>query len=95
LLTAWERQAQRLNPPDNTELSHQIAPEIWEWIVGDLRVPYFFDGGRIIVCTHGFLKKGRKTKQADIDRATRERERYFGAQESRSIVLDDEVATTW
>src|SRR5947209_9241090 len=48
-------------PPRNVETSHKIAGEIWELIAGRLRVLWFYDAGRLIVCSHGFVTRTRKT----------------------------------
>jgi hypothetical protein len=45
-------------PPRNTEISHQIKGKLFEFIQGRLRVLWFYDEGRLIICTSGFVKKG-------------------------------------
>src|SRR4026209_778734 len=47
-------------PLHSVEASHKIAGEIWELIAGRLRVLWFYDQGRLVVCSHGFLKRPRK-----------------------------------
>src|SRR4030043_1852782 len=54
-------------PPRNTEISHQIKGKLFEFIQGRLRVLWFYDEGRLIICTNGFVKKGRKTPRGEID----------------------------
>lgn len=56
-------------PPRNVEISHKISGEIWEFIAGRLRVLWFYDAGKVIVCSHGFVKDTRKTPVGEIDRA--------------------------
>src|ERR1700693_1345113 len=48
-------------PPRNVYVSHQLGGKIFEFTRGDLRVLYFTDEGRIVICTHGLLKKTKKT----------------------------------
>ncbi len=45
-----------------------------------LRIVFFFDGfldGEVVVCTNAFHKTGSSTPEADLERALRERARYF------------------
>ncbi len=56
-------------PPRNVETSHKIAGEVWELIAGRLRVLWFYDEGRLVVCSHGFVKRTRKTPAGEIERA--------------------------
>ena len=44
---------------------------------GGTRVLWFYDRNRIIVCTHGFVKKGPKTPRKEIDKAQAIRRLYF------------------
>jgi hypothetical protein len=48
-------------PPRNTEIFHQIKGKLFEFIQERLRVLWFYDEGRLIFCTSGFVKEGRKT----------------------------------
>jgi phage-related protein len=76
-------------PPRNVELSHKIAGEIWELIAGRVRVLWFYDEGRLVICSHGFVKRTRKTPQRDIDRALAAYQAYRAARRSRIVVLED------
>jgi hypothetical protein len=56
----------------NDELCHYVDKDekIWEFIKGDIRVLWFYgNGSRIIICSHAFIKKGRKTPKKEVDRA--------------------------
>jgi phage-related protein len=64
-------------PPRNVEVSHQLAQGIWEFIHGRLRVLWFYDEGRLVIATHGFVKRTRKTPAAEIERAVACRDAYF------------------
>lgn len=44
---------------------------------GGVRVFWFYDQDRIIICTHGFIKKKQKTPPGEIERARLIRRRYF------------------
>lgn len=68
LLRLFERVAAE-GPPRNTEVSHQIEGEIWELIQGRLRVLWFYDQGRVVVCSHGFVKASQKTPRSELVKA--------------------------
>ena len=55
---------------------HQICDEIWQLEQDQYRIPWFYDKGRIIICTHYFVKKKNKTPKAEKDRAKKIREEY-------------------
>lgn len=44
---------------------------------GGTRVLWFYDKDRIIICTHGFVKRGRKTPGKEIEKAQTIRELYL------------------
>lgn len=76
MLALLERAAEK-GPPRNTDISHLIKDEIFEFIQGRLRVLWFYDEGKLILCTQGFIKKTQKTPTAEIDLAISFKERYF------------------
>lgn len=63
----------------STDQCHQVDAEnkIYEFIAGRLRV-LFFNGtpGSVVLCTHMFLKKTRKTPTAEVKAAIRAKDRY-------------------
>jgi len=44
---------------------------------GGVRVMGFWDEGRVIICSHGFLKKSQKTPERELARAVAARAEYF------------------
>lgn len=76
-------------PPRNVEMSHKIAGEIWELIAGRLRVLWFYDEGRLVVCSHGFVKRTRKTPAAEIDRAQAAYREYRAAKRRGTLTVED------
>lgn len=74
-------------PPRNTEVSHQVHEHIWEFIKRDLRVFYFYDQNKVVVCTHGIIKKRQKTPKTDIEFALKTRERYFVAKAANKLMV--------
>lgn len=77
-------------PPRNTEISHKIRGEIWEFIKGRLRILWFYDQGRVIVCTHGFVKRTKKTPKQEISRAERIRRDYLAAKDNNMMTIQEE-----
>ncbi len=73
----------RLLPEDRC---HQLADDIWEFIAGRLRIAWFYDEGKLIVCTHGFVKKSQKTKKSDIQRAVDAKKLYFKEKEQNNVI---------
>ncbi|MBE0503161.1 MAG: type II toxin-antitoxin system RelE/ParE family toxin [Desulfuromonadales bacterium] len=73
------------------EVSHNIAPEIFEFIRGRLRIVWFYgDGGRIVICSHGFVKKGQKTPRAEIEAAQRAKRNYIASCLKGAVVILEE-----
>ena len=42
-----------------------------------VRILYFFDKGKIIIATNGFVKKTQKTPKSEIELAVKRRNKYF------------------
>ncbi len=79
-------------PPRNTEISHQIKGKLFEFIQGRLRVFWFYDEGRLIICTSGLVKKGRKTPKNEIDHAMTIMNKYFENKKQGELqVIKEEV----
>lgn len=79
MLRLLERCAQH-GPPKNSDLKHNLSDGIYELRKGQLRVLYFTDKGRLIICSHGLIKKTGKVPKKDIDRVKKARNRYLDAQ---------------
>src|ERR1700730_3495864 len=75
-------------PPRNVETSHKIAGEIWELIACRVRVLWFYDAGRLVVCSHGFVKRTRKTPGGEIERARSAYEAYLAAKRSATLEVE-------
>ncbi len=78
-------------PLRNNDLSHQIDKEegVWEFIKGRLRVPYFYDKGKVIVVAGGFLKKSQKTPTSVIAHAIKIKKEYEAAKEAGNLTIED------
>lgn len=79
-----------VGPPRNTEISHKIDGEIWEFIKGRLRVFYFYDEGHVVVCTHGLVKKSQKTPKADLAHAEQVRKIYLAAKQAGALIIEED-----
>ena len=56
-------------PPRNKEKSNYLEGKIFEFKHNQLRILYFFDERKLIVCTHHFVKKQPKAPKKEIKRA--------------------------
>jgi len=72
------------------DVSHQIEPDIWQTEQGRLRILWFYDRGRVIVCSHGFVKKTRKTPESERSRARQLLWEYRSAKAAGEIRIDEE-----
>lgn len=77
-------------PPRNSGICHQIQGDIYEFIKRRLRVLWFYDEGRVIVCTHGFMKDTQKTPKAEIAKADRIREQYFASKAQNDLEIEED-----
>lgn len=77
-------------PPRNTDISHSIQDDIWEFIKGRLRVFWFYDEGHVVVCTHGIVKKSQKTPAQAIEHAKNARSVYFEAKKHGRVIILEE-----
>lgn len=65
----------------NDKICHTIDKEhgIWQISKGRIRLLWFYDEGRCIICTHAFLKKSQKTPKATIAKAIKLQKQYHEA----------------
>ncbi|MCV4341078.1 type II toxin-antitoxin system RelE/ParE family toxin [Pseudomonas capsici] len=76
LLEKFSEHGQRML---NDDICHEADKneKLFEFIKGDLRLLWFYgQGNKIIVCSHCFVKKGRKTPKAEKAIAIKFRETY-------------------
>lgn len=80
----------------NDELCHYVDKDekIWEFIKGDIRVLWFYgNGSRIIICSHAFIKKSRKTPEKEVNRAISVKKKYeVAAKKGRVEIIEEENA---
>ena len=66
-------------PPRNEEKSRPVGDGVFEFKTKRARVCYFYDAGKLIICTHGFGKPSPKVQDAEIAAAKETMVRYFEA----------------
>jgi len=78
-------------PPRNDKKSRPLADKIFELKTrGGIRIPYFYDQDRLVICTEA-LRKPKKTElRAVITRALAARERYFEAKRRGAVDMVQE-----
>ena len=76
-LLALIKRAGDVGPPKNIQKFRLLRNGIYELKSKQVRIPCFFDKGRIILCTHGFIKKGNKTPKREIDKAEKLMKEYM------------------
>jgi hypothetical protein len=79
----------RHGAPTNRERSNPLGDEIFEFKAGSQRVLYFYDTDRLIICSHGFVKKTQKCPPWEKGAAVACRRRYFEAKKSGELVIVD------
>ena len=69
------------------DICHKIVDDIWQFTKGNLRLVWFYDAGKLIISTHGFVKKTQKTPKIEIKRAKEAKMLYFKAKEQNTLVV--------
>lgn len=89
MLKLLDRVAQ-LGPPRNPETSKKLSAEIFELRFGHLRVLWFYAERRIVVCSHGFIKRSQKTPAGELARAERSCREYRLAKSAGTLNEEEE-----
>ncbi len=79
----------RAGPSKNKEQFNTLGDDIFELKTRMLRVFFFYDEGRVIVCSHGHKKEGQKLDPRQKERALRVRTQYFADKASRNVEVID------
>ena len=78
-------------PPRNERRSRQLEGPIYEFKTrSGIRIPYFYDEGRIIVCTEALRKPGSVELRRVIARTMRTRDAYLRAKSEHALVIEEE-----
>jgi phage-related protein len=94
LLADLKESVPRRGPPANNEASKKLRDDIFEFREpvtrgGTLRVLYFYDKDRVVVCVNGVLKKRDKTPDDLIDAAITKRAEYLSAKAMNRLHIQD------
>lgn len=73
----------QLREPHTSPLTDSIFELRVKTKNGIFRFPFFYDQGKIIIITHAFHKKTRKTQRHEIEMAKSHRDGYFLQNENR------------
>lgn len=84
-------------PSHNEDISKYLDGSIYEFRKTPrrgpaLRVLWFYDAGRIVVCTHGFWKTTPRTPLAELDKARRLRIDYLFAKRRNALRI---ISANW
>ncbi|WP_018719258.1 type II toxin-antitoxin system RelE/ParE family toxin [Arhodomonas aquaeolei] len=70
------------------KLCHQVGDHLWQFTKGRLRLIWFYDGGRVVVCAHAYFKKSQKTPNRELEAACKVREAYLAARERGELMYE-------
>lgn len=80
----------QFGPPRNVKICHQIEGDIWQIELGRIRILWFYDEGRVIILSHGFIKKTQRTPEAEQRMARDCLRQYREAKTRRRLrILED------
>ena len=71
------------------KLCKNIEKHIREFRKGNLRVLWFYDESKVIICTHGFFKNTQKTPNREKTRARNCYEQYQNSKPDIEFIEDD------
>jgi hypothetical protein len=75
-------------PPHNKRKSNQLADGIFELKThSGIRIPYFYDEGRLVICTEAMHKPRKTELRRVVARAQRDRQRYFQAKSGNQLEI--------
>ena len=73
-------------PPRDEEKSKPLREGIFEFRTkGGLRLLWFYDEGRVVICVNGYIKQGQKIPNAEMDAAIQWKNHYFTAKRSGTL----------
>jgi len=69
------------------DISHQIEGDVWQTEQGRVRILWFYDKGRVIICAHGFVKRTQKTPEREKAVARQVLADYRAAKDADSLIF--------
>jgi len=72
--------------PKDAEKSKPLREGIFEFQTkGGLRLLWFYDEGRVVICVNGYIKQGQKIPSKQIEEAIQWKNRYFEAKQTGKL----------
>jgi len=76
---------------------HKVSPlrgKIFEFKAGPIKGPkvrvlFFYDNKKLIICTHGFIKKTKKTPPNEIEKAIQIKIEYFNDKKNDELTIKE------
>lgn len=93
LLAMMEQHSQHGSASFNVAQCHYVdqREQIYQYSKGRLRLFWFEDAGRVVICTHGIVKSDQRTPKREIERAIDIKRRYMTAKaEARISFVEEE-----
>jgi phage-related protein len=79
--------------PKNKQKVNTLGDGLFEFkTIGGLRLIWFWDANRIILCTHGFLKKRQTTPPAELVTAAKWKKAYESARKANQLKFIEDHA---
>ena len=79
-------------PPRNKEKCRPIGAGMFEFKTrGGVRVLWFYDANRVIICTHGFPKSQEKRLSREVKCAEEWKKKYIAARNAQQIIVIEET----
>ena len=73
-------------PPKDPEKSKFLRDEIFEFRTkGGLRLLWFYDEGRVVICVNGYIKQGQKAPNVEIEAAIKWKNNYLAAKRAGTL----------
>ena len=87
------RMADSAFPVRNNEITHIVdrKDRIWQTAQGDVRVLWFYDEGRVMILSHGFVKTTQETPRDELEIARRAARAYRMDKEREWIRFREEM----
>lgn len=73
--------------PTKTRHEMDEPHKIFEFIKGRHRIAWFYDAGKIVICTHGFLKRTKTTPIQEKEMARRVKRDYEAARDAGKLEI--------
>ena len=67
------------------DICHDFGDGLWQFTAHSIRLMWFYDEGKVVVCTHGFVKKRAKTNNSEINKAKSIKKEYFSRRFSGTL----------